>query len=100
LGAFLAFLLSGTVGATWRGGGKLWGFLAKTAQALFLVVCGFELTGFERRPLVGGLATVLVEAALAGTALILVGDEPTHYEEVAPSQRHDFRKHDSKQHAE
>lgn len=59
------------------------------------MVCGFELTRFGRRALVGGLATVLV-AALAGAALILIGGEPTHHEKVAPSQQ----QHDSKKHAE
>jgi hypothetical protein len=69
-----------------------WGVLAKTAEALFLVVYGFELTWFGRRALVGCLATVLV-VALAGAALILIGGEPTHHKKVAPSQQHDSKKH-------
>jgi uncharacterized membrane protein YfcA len=102
-GALVAYLLSCTLGLPGVEEGHLlepWGVLAKTVEALFLVVCGFELTGFGRRALVGGLATVLVEAALAGAALILGGGEPTHHEVVAPSQQHDSKKHDSKQHAE
>jgi hypothetical protein len=57
------------------------------------VVCGFEFTWFGRRALLGGLATVLVAAALARAALILIGGEPTHHEEVAPSQQHDSKQH-------
>ena len=68
-GAFVAYLLSGTAGLPGVEEGHLlesWGVLAKTAEALFLVVCGFELTRFGRRALVGDLATLLVAAALAG----------------------------------
>ncbi len=101
--AFVAYLLSGTVGLPGVEEGHLlepWGVLAKSAEALFLVVCGFEFTWFGRRALLGGLATVLVAAALARAALILIGGEPTHHEEVAPSWQHDSKKHDSKQHTE
>lgn len=63
------------------------------------MVCGFEFTWFGRRTLLGGLATVLV-AALARAALLLIGGEATHHEQVAPSRQHDSKKHDSKQHTE
>ncbi len=58
-------------------------------EALFLVLCGFELTWFGRRALMGGTAAVLVAAALAGAALILITDTPTNHEEALPSQQHE-----------
>jgi hypothetical protein len=88
-GALVAYVLSCTVGLPGVEEGHLlepWGVLAKTVEALFLVVCGFELAWFGRRALAGGSAAVLAAAVLAGAALIRIGDAPTHHEEAPPSQ--------------
>lgn len=78
-GAFLAYLVDGTVGLPGMEAGGLLeplGVLAKTLEALFLVLCAFELiTGFGRRALAIGVAAVLATAGLA-TALILLGAAP------------------------
>jgi hypothetical protein len=70
-GALVAYLLSCTVGLPGVEEGHLlepWGVLAMTVEALFLVVCGFELAWFGRRALAGDSAAVLAAAALAGGA--------------------------------
>ena len=86
-------------GAAWRGGGTLARALGRPRQD-----GGSPLLGGVRvraylvwaQGVSGGLATVLMAAALAGAALILIGGEATHHEKVAPSQQ----QHDSKKHAE
>lgn len=93
-GAFVAYLIDGTVGLPGMEAGGLLeplGVLAKTLEALFLVLCGFELFDrFGRRALAIGMAAVLATAALA-TGLILFGvasgDETEH--EPSPSRHHE-----------
>lgn len=93
-GAFVAYLVDGTVGLPGMEAGGLLepaGVLVKALEALFLVLCAFELVaGFGRRALAMGVAAVLATAGLA-VALILLGvasgDETRH--ESPPSQHHD-----------
>ena len=91
-GAFVLYLVSGTVGLPGVHEGRLLepvGVLAKTLEALFLVLCGFELfAGFGRRALTGGIVGVLVAAGLA-TGLILLGAAPGVHHEEGPAQQHD-----------
>ena len=96
-GAFVAYLMGGTVGLPGMEAGGLGsllepaGILAKTLEALFLVVCGFELvSSFGRRVLAVGMAGVVAAAGLAA-ALNLLGAAPAEHhggEEPAPSQEH------------
>lgn len=91
-GAFVLYLASGTVGLPGAHEGHLLepvGVLAKTLEALFLVLCGFEFfAGFGRRALAGGIAGVLVVAGLA-TGLILLGAAPGAHQEEGPAQEQD-----------
>lgn len=93
-GAFLAYLVDGTVGLPGMEAGGLLeplGILAKTLEALFLVLCAFELiTGFGRRALAIGVAAVLAIAGLAA-ALILLGAAPADHdspESSPPQEQH------------
>lgn len=90
-GAFAAYLVDGTVGLPGmeaRGLLEPVGVLAKTLEALFLVVCAFELAArFRRRALTVALAAVLAAAVLAA-ALILLGAAPAEHDEPAPARQH------------
>ena len=65
-GAFQAYFIDGTMGLPGMEPGGLLeplGIAAKTLEALFLVLCAYELfSGFGRRALALGVATVLVAA--------------------------------------
>ena len=94
-GAMLAYLADGTVGLPGMEAGNLLepvGVLAKTLEALFLVLCAFELgAGFGRRALIIGVAVVLAAAGLAA-GLILLGVAPAGDHGAEPSlsgQHHD-----------
>ena len=90
-GAFAAYLVGGTVGLPGMDAGGLLeplGVLAKTLEALFFVVCAFELAArFGRRALAVGVVAVLTAAVLA-VALILLGAAPADHDGPAPSQQH------------
>ncbi len=75
-GALVVYLVSGTVGLPGVERGHLLeplGILTKVAEALFLLLCGFEftrsLTGLRRWALVGGIAAALV--VVPGVAVAL-----------------------------
>ncbi len=95
----MAYLLDGTVGLPGMEAGGLLepaGILAKTLEALFLVLCAFELvTGFGRMALSIGIAAVLTMAGLAAALVPLGVAGPTDHDgahddpEPMPSQHHD-----------
>ena len=98
-GAFVAYLLDGTVGLPGMEAGGLLepaGILAKTLEALFLVLCAFELVAvYGRRALAIGTAAVLTVAGLAAALVPLGVAGPTDHDgahddpEPMPSQHHD-----------
>lgn len=89
----MAYLADGTAGVPGMKTGNLLepaGVLSKTLEALFLVLCAFELaSGFGRRALITGVPAVLGAAGLA-SALILLGVAPAghHGDEPSPSDHH------------
>lgn len=96
-GAFVAYLVDGTVGLPGMEAGGLLepaGVLAKALEALFLVVCAFELVaGFGRKALAIGVAAVLAAAGLAAGAILLgvAPEEEDHapdMEKETPSMEH------------
>lgn len=97
-GALAAYVSDGVIGLPGVEAGGLGsllepaGILAKTLEALFLVVCASELVStFGRRALAVGVVAVVLVAGLAA-ALNLLGAAPANHHgggEPAPSEHHD-----------